>query len=364
MRSVGHSRAPSLDPDYVSQSHSRPFNFSQFFRSSAGTKAGTPQGSGRGQSSHDADGLQALAEFIGFSWGPPANAFPKEVNPPETGGMTPGTFRKTHIPRVSHSYDQPPDHIPFYTPLRPNPQSIPQTYPRNGTVPRTVGRRGITDREAMDVLLQHIGMSAQKKVMESGRKPRSMGRLAFQKSLGTGLKSKHKPIPLTLRFQLDENDSQRINSIQERGYGTEEDDTTGSSALPSPSPTPRPSSALSSTLTLTRRSLTPINNLTTMDGHLSARNVTPSPVMNETGFLKSRGNEESRSLRRVASDSVVINHSSPGGRSYRSKGISYNYRGLNVMENRLEHLQSQLDQIERELDSIQFDHNGRLRRTH
>ena len=47
-----------------------------------------------------------------------------------------------------------------------------QTLPRTGTVRRTAQKRLVSDREAMKQLVNCVGMSARKKVLESGRKPR------------------------------------------------------------------------------------------------------------------------------------------------------------------------------------------------
>ncbi|KAF8654999.1 hypothetical protein AX16_003303 [Volvariella volvacea WC 439] len=69
----------------------------------------------------------------------------------------------------------------FSTPMRPT-----SLYP-NGTVNRTItstvrrtggkGRRTVSDREAMRQLVDCVGMSARKKVLESGRKPRILDSL-------------------------------------------------------------------------------------------------------------------------------------------------------------------------------------------
>ncbi|TFK59733.1 kinase-like protein [Pluteus cervinus] len=49
---------------------------------------------------------------------------------------------------------------------------ITNTLPRTSTVRRTIPRRLVSDREAMKQLVDCVGMSARKKVMESGRKPK------------------------------------------------------------------------------------------------------------------------------------------------------------------------------------------------
>lgn len=173
--------------------------------------------------------------------------------------------------------------------------------------------------------------------------------------------TKRKPIPLTLRFQLEKDDSERVDSKREQsGYASDDVDD-GSSFLPSPSPTPRPGSALSltSTLTLTRRSLTPItsvsNNVTTSDGFLSVQNPNLVPRKGH----RSVSPRENVPIRRVVSDSVTYNPP-PTATSFPERNIiSFDDAGLDIMDRRLTNLQRNLDSISRQISSISLDHNGR-----
>ncbi|PPQ76943.1 hypothetical protein CVT24_009032 [Panaeolus cyanescens] len=167
----------------------------------------------------------AAMSFIGFSWGPPMDAFPSSspastpipgnaaelmgeksmlsFAPPEFGfpgvASTPRppskvqTSHETPLPVFSgqrntnilsvpsrHAFSTPrPLPAAFMTPLRftntPVPGGtgyVPGSVLRTGTVRRTLPRRSVSDREAMKMLVDCVGMSARKKVLESGRKPR------------------------------------------------------------------------------------------------------------------------------------------------------------------------------------------------
>jgi hypothetical protein len=61
----------------------------------------------------------------------------------------------------------------YSTPLKPYSMSPHATLPQTSTIRRTAPRRGVPDREAMkQQLVDCVGMSARKKVLESGRKPK------------------------------------------------------------------------------------------------------------------------------------------------------------------------------------------------
>lgn len=127
---------------------------------------------------------QTASSFIGFTWGPAFDAFdPKKVSPTpkkvafhnmlDTTGnqalhdhlMIPAT------PRGST------DKV-FATPVRGNPTATP--FARPSTVRRsTAPRRIISDREAMKELVNLVGMSARKRVVESGRKPRILTEMSI-----------------------------------------------------------------------------------------------------------------------------------------------------------------------------------------
>lgn len=163
-------------------SESRPFAFSGLFQSSPLTSSirqATPsQNSGRSI-------LRELpvASFIGFSWGPPKDAFSKKTkspSPPQGGINTPRPLQRLSVPStpfprvVSNPVFGTPhaQRYPFATPIRPNAMTPFQTLPRASTIRRTAQRRIVSDREAMKQLVDCVGMSARKRVLESGRKPR------------------------------------------------------------------------------------------------------------------------------------------------------------------------------------------------
>ncbi|KAF5310174.1 hypothetical protein D9619_010214 [Psilocybe cf. subviscida] len=176
----------------------------------------------------------SAASFIGFSWGPPIDAFPEEGTgdlPGDTSqelveqilnkstlnrsaapaqNFTPRPLMRTPLPAWTQQRGTPlPQHnrslsVPaaaawgrtplrgifthlggaqtingfphtYSTPMRPyalSPSAFGTLQRTGGTVRRTVGKRPVSDREAMKQLVDCVGMSARKKVLESGRKPR------------------------------------------------------------------------------------------------------------------------------------------------------------------------------------------------
>ncbi|KAK0451392.1 kinase-like domain-containing protein [Desarmillaria tabescens] len=235
-----------------SGSESKLFAFSDLFQSSAGSSQGlsilksiaTPQATSGDNSS----------AFIGFSWGPMTTAFPDIiplpcepiVGTPKLLGLSHATIGSTPTPHLltptlnSHH---------FSTPIRSGPRTPYQTLSRNSTARRTtVTRRPVSDREAMKQLIDCVGMSAHKKVLESGRKPHiltSIGRHSRSASLKE------------LRFlPLEDQRKLPVNASD-----SEEDSDSDMEAPPSPSPSPRPGSVMSkrsatpnATVTFTQRS--------------------------------------------------------------------------------------------------------------
>ncbi len=309
----------------ISESFSRPFAFSQFFRSSISTKGGvTPA---RLTLPRSTEIEKELATFIGYTWGPAADAFStweagnKELLP---------SVKLTATPRAGeNAWLTPGRH--FMTPHRAN-RTIPGTIQRTGTVQRTINGRPLSDKEAMEVLLDVIGMSAQKKVLESGRKPRSMKRLG-------GFAKKNGPsVPLSLRFQLGKLEippgtRRDLNPLREDGDFEYDDDESTVSTLPSPSPTPRPSSAMSTTLTFSRRSLTPTATLS------SLRNGLPSNSLAPPDFTSSIQRP------RAFSESVASRPSTRESRASTGSAVSFDTQGLEMMEERLAKLRRDIDDI-------------------
>lgn len=148
----------------------------------------------------------------------------------------------------------------FATPMRASSSTPhPHTFPRGSTIRRsTVQRRMVTDREAMKQLVDCVGMSARKKVIESGRKPRVLT-LPLPRAGGMGSFMKLKDV----RFgnaNISEDDDDFTGTREPTGTMTQvieypSDPTSSESEGPaSPSPSPRPGSAMSM---LSRRSTTP-----------------------------------------------------------------------------------------------------------
>ena len=290
--------------------------------------------------------FDSTSSFIGFSWGPLADAFPPAV--PTTSansehGTENGTTRPTLIPVPI--YDTPAANLlvptpagdggilstprPFTnnapysysTPRRPYALSPYHTLQRTSTIRRSnAPRRSVSDREAMKQLVDCVGMSARKKVLESGRKPRVIGVWSLSGKSGmrgevTG-KSSYKelrfdpmatPIPrpdysalgpssetgsvnTTRSHRNNSNDSQSSSNGDQRnnqprtyaynyasseGTNTDSEDDVGGP----PSPSPRPGSAMS-------RSGTPTTTtMLTMSG--SMHNLTVTGTLSSH---RSRGN--------------------------------------------------------------------------
>ncbi|KAI0270458.1 kinase-like domain-containing protein [Gloeopeniophorella convolvens] len=225
-----------------SSSISTPFAFSAFFQPSedGSTSAhsvlrGTPRSILR----EDAESF-----FIGFSWGPAADAFPD----------TPvaSTAPEPYIPMVPKTPARTAS--AFATPMRPM-----ATLPRASTLrrTRTAPRRAVSDREAMRQLVDCIGLSARKKVLAAGRTPRTA--LASAKTI------RFAQAPAPLDFGKLASGESGHDSDSSTGVGfvpdASEDESDGvsvSDAPPSPSPSPRPGSAMSM---LSRRSATPTASL-------------------------------------------------------------------------------------------------------
>ncbi|KAF8823515.1 hypothetical protein HHX47_DHR10000379 [Lentinula edodes] len=329
-----------------SEEFSQPFAFSALFQSSAASSSpglsifhDTPSFKGSGPLSESST---SAASFIGFSWGPTKDAFP-DVHMTENAeneqrsptGLSPAplpkwnsTPRPLRIPSAwltptpqGRSLPQPssnmarlttpsiPSHAhAFSTPVRPTTDLLAtpyyaQTLPRSlgsNAVRRTVTRRAVSDREAMKQLVDCIGMSARKKVLESGRKPRILTSFANRTGTVTRRSSLSRSsvtstIRKELRFVQDADLSSISSRYQKAGYelsahssgsgisrifgtdvqdgngGSESGDglTTGSDtegdtsmgtyseAPPSPSPSPRPGSAMSMMSMMSKRSGTP-----------------------------------------------------------------------------------------------------------
>ncbi|TFY61615.1 hypothetical protein EVJ58_g4401 [Rhodofomes roseus] len=177
-------------------SQSRPFAFSALFQSSPMTNPGvsmnptlTPSHT-QTPSSRSILRDQPSTTFIGFSWGPPKDAFDNQSQRPSPSGPTNADI---NTPRPLHRLGVPTtpfapasaiqstpitsNRYPFATPIRPSMLTPYGTLPRASTIRRTAPRRAVSDREALKQLVDCVGQSARKKVLESGRKPRAVGSL-------------------------------------------------------------------------------------------------------------------------------------------------------------------------------------------
>jgi hypothetical protein len=200
---------------------------------------------------------QTMTSFIGFSWGPAKDAFPSldshQFSPPNIDTPKPLGLRSTQsTPYVKPRHST--DSYSHTTPIRP----APHTLPRTSTVRRrnTAQRRLVSDREAMKQLVDCVGMSARKKVLESGRKPRLLT-LPLSRPRSGGLKKDVRfgpPLPRPVINAVDGDVGSLPEVMPEVVHYLAESEYTESEGPPSPSPSPRPGSAMS---TLSRRSVTP-----------------------------------------------------------------------------------------------------------
>lgn len=258
----------------MGSSLSQGFAFSALFQSSSAST--TSLGISLLQRSvSEASSSSEHASFIGFSWGPPADEFnlvDSESLPDQCAGnyANPIGMRSlqasqsilTHFDGKVQSTPIPNSHR-FSTPIR-YPTATPYTNSaRTGTIRRSAPRRTVSDREAMKQLVDCVSMSARKKVLESGRKPRVL--TSFSRGGSSSRKELRfvsSPIPLP-----DYNAPSPINDLSRRQRSTSfggvdlsipNGDHNGSLSVTEdtesegpPSPSPRPGSAMS------RRSTTP-----------------------------------------------------------------------------------------------------------
>ncbi|CAA7270531.1 unnamed protein product [Cyclocybe aegerita] len=325
-----------------SASLSQGFAFSVFFQQSSSVSPGLsilkPSPGPDLQSSRSwKDNSNSASSFIGFSWGPPIDAFPEEEEEPATSPgvhTTPRPFLRTPLQASQRTplpdsrfntltvpltwgpgaFSTPGPLHAYNTPMKPYAMSPHATLPRTSTVRRTAPRRNVSDRQAMKQLVDCIGMSARKKVLESGRKPKILGvfgtrssasgttghntkstttkQLRFDRntapipgpdySVASSTRSRSRSMllpqppnfnPLPPNKTHDPNDTSDIyyysnNSIRPSAqnpdfYTSGSESGSEGGGPPSPSPSPRPGSAMSTTM-MSRRSATP-----TVSGYLS-----------------------------------------------------------------------------------------------
>lgn len=275
--------SPIEPPDSADEENSQPFAFSALFHSSPNASLGisilrdTPH----------CISPRAESAFIGFSWGPTEDANVLSTNSSRkyeadrlaTPQSSQATFGKSSPYPFLKASSAPTHFSAFATPIRPHSSLAFHTLPRTGTIRRTAQRRAVSDREAMKQLVECIGMSARKKVLASGRKPRL---------IQSSSRNFSNTVRKELRFGLQPNISNKtydsddfpavVDASASEGAGETESD-----GPPSPSPSPRPGSAMS---ILSRRSVTP-----TISGSYSTRLLNlPSTTFTASSNLQSNEN--------------------------------------------------------------------------
>ncbi|KAH9931972.1 kinase-like domain-containing protein [Fomitopsis serialis] len=285
-------------------SQSRHFAFSALFQSSPLSNAGVSLHPSSTPSHAQTPSRSILRDqfsttFIGFSWGPPKDVFDvpaQGFSPSEPASADVNTPRPLHRLGVPPTPFGPPsavqstpmasNHYPFATPIRPSMLTPFGTLPRASTIRRTAPRRTVSDREALKQLVDCVGQSARKKVLESGRKPRVVGSLPRSRTAsaagGSALKElrfdtsvavvgaagavSYKPDAGPSQSQSTADDTFGTSLLSRSGSGSASIASqellipdvslsdVDSDIPPSPSPSPRPGSALSM---LSKRSQTP-----------------------------------------------------------------------------------------------------------
>ncbi|KAG8221470.1 UbiA prenyltransferase family-domain-containing protein [Butyriboletus roseoflavus] len=179
--------APAESQD---ESVSQPFHFSALFQSSMSMSPGWSILRSTPRATPDSGSPRAEASFIGFSWGPLRDAF--LLSDGSTSQRVPEVLKTSRplLPVQSSPYplhgqsEVPSDHLnAFTTPVRRHNVTLYHTLPRTSTTGRTLMRRAVSDREAMRQLVDCIGMSARKKVLASGRKPRLLDSIKHSRTI-------------------------------------------------------------------------------------------------------------------------------------------------------------------------------------
>lgn len=307
-------------------------HFSQFFQSSLGmSQASVPEPPT--PDVYNADRDDKLSAFIGFSWGPAENAFTGPAKALASSAFAPGSRRSSlqvpaspftggrpagilKRPLLAHQHhlSEPTSSLPtFSTPARPSllAHHYPTTIPRTGTTRRV---RPVSDHEALQQMMMEVGKSARKKVLESGKKPRSSGK--GLPSLALGMPSvAFAPLPplnLALRQEPEGHAMPSDTAEHSAQRGARPKDvapalrvavlsnpslaqSTASDSTAPPSPSPRPGSAMS------RRSATPALTSTfkSLSTTLSTPNTSRAPhTSNRTPVFTYEGHSSSQLLDR------------------------------------------------------------------
>ena len=274
--SIPTSGATGPAPDLPEDNLSQPFSFSAFFQSSpVYSSSGTSIMRSASSSRHNtSSSSQGEAEFIGFSWGPSKDAFSyfnekSSAGPPDKL-LTPRPLGPAYTRSPSVGPEKAPSTYltAFATPIRPHNVASYHTLPRTSTIRRTAARRAVSDREAMKQLVDCIGMSARKKVLASGRKPRILD--SFNRSASGTVRKELRfgPTSFAAHKSYDSGDFPPID-VSLNVEGSE----SGSEGPPSPSP--RPGSAMS---VLSRRSATPTTTVSYSSRFQSVPSISQSAI--------------------------------------------------------------------------------------
>ena len=219
-------------------------------------------------------------KFVGFSWGPRPNAFDvvstphtplREVQnvPDHVDCRVPSAISRTiRPPLLDVRFSEPANTVNrFETPVRP---FIPHA---QSTIPRTVGfptsvrpTRVVSDREALRQMINCVGASARKKVLESGRKPRFVSLLRRPSSAFSVRGERELPRIPSLQLRTDATEA---ITIPRRGELNASDSMYDGAP---PSPSPRPGSSMS------RRS-------GAASPYPFTRSSAPSPMLNPAGSV-------------------------------------------------------------------------------
>jgi hypothetical protein len=214
---------------------SDPFPFSVLFQSTKDTSIAPENSFVHSTPSRSAKRPQSSSEstaaFIGFSWGPLMAAFEEQTSP---NTLNATLFQPPFTQGTAKSGPIAPSDTLCSTPQRPS--ALP-AHPLTGTIRRTAPRRNVTDREAMKQLADCVGMSARKKVLESGRKPRILP--SHSRSGSWRMKELNFE---SLKREFENNDVVVRNADGDTIVLSSDTESEGP---PSPSPGPRPGSAMS-----------------------------------------------------------------------------------------------------------------------
>ncbi|KAF7419270.1 hypothetical protein PC9H_001857 [Pleurotus ostreatus] len=273
-----YAEGSAADPEPSGdESRSQGFAFSIFFQSSS-PMSERPEAANETTSSlsRSTSSNGSSSSFIGFSWGPTIDAFPDTpptpteppIPPIHPGLVTPRpTLSALDTGRAGLSARQPQSSasrlltpgipsIPYTTPVRLNGILPYATLPRGSTIRRSATvRRAVSDREAMKQLVDCIGMSARKKVLESGKKPRILPPFKSLNHSGTLKELRFFPAPIVVPAYGDTSSPMyRRQAVAVLGSDDGTATEIESEGPPSPSPSPRPGSAMSF---MSKRSGTP-----------------------------------------------------------------------------------------------------------